>query len=137
MYKLKIKKGPRGLVFLTIFLTFSIGLLESLGAPHAITYIFDITTVVMLFFLLGKRDALNNKTVLFQLILFVFGTNLRKFRESIGVSQEKFADMCGLHRTYISDIERFQRSISLNNVQKIADALGVETYKLFVETEDK
>lgn len=70
-------------------------------------------------------------------ILFVFGTNLRKFRESIGVSQEKFADMCGLHRTYISDIERFQRSISLNNVQKIADALGVETYKLFVETEDK
>ena len=68
-------------------------------------------------------------------ILFVFGTNLRKFRESIGVSQEKFADMCGLHRTYISDIERFQRSISLNNVQKIADALGVETYKLFVETE--
>lgn len=70
-------------------------------------------------------------------ILYVFGTNLRKFRESIGVSQEKFADMCGLHRTYISDIERFQRSISLNNVQKIADALGVETYKLFVETEDK
>ena len=68
-------------------------------------------------------------------ILYVFGTNLRKYREKLGVSQEKFADMCGLHRTYISDIERFQRSISLNNVQKIADALGVETYKLFIEME--
>lgn len=68
-------------------------------------------------------------------ILRVFGTNLRKYREGIGVSQEKFADMCGLHRTYISDVERFQRSISLNNVQKIADALGVETYKLFLKEE--
>ena len=46
-------------------------------------------------------------------ILNVFGTNLRKFRNELGISQEKFAEMCGLHRTYISDIERFQRSISL------------------------
>lgn len=68
-------------------------------------------------------------------ILRVFGTNLRKYRENIGVSQEKFAEMCSLHRTYISDVERFQRSISLNNVQKIADALGVETYKLFLKEE--
>lgn len=68
-------------------------------------------------------------------ILRVFGTNLRKYRENIGISQEKFAEMCGLHRTYISDVERFQRSISLNNVQKIADALGVETYKLFLKEE--
>lgn len=66
-------------------------------------------------------------------ILKVFGSNLRKYRNSLGVSQEKFADMCGLHRTYISDIERFQRSIALENIQKIADALGVETYKLFLD----
>ncbi len=66
-------------------------------------------------------------------ILKVFGTNLRKYRNELGVSQEKFAEMCGLHRTYISDIERFQRSIALSNVQKIADALGIETYKLFLE----
>ncbi len=66
-------------------------------------------------------------------IIKVFGTNLRKYRKEIGVSQEKFAEMCGLHRTYISDIERFQRSIALDNVQKIADALGVDTYKLFIE----
>jgi len=69
-------------------------------------------------------------------IIRVFGTNLRKYRTARGLSQEKFAEACGLHRTYISDIERFQRSISLENVQKIADALGVETYKLFMERED-
>ncbi len=66
-------------------------------------------------------------------IIKVFGANLRKYRKELGVSQEKFAEMCGLHRTYISDIERFQRSISLENIQKIADALGIETYLLFVE----
>lgn len=70
-------------------------------------------------------------------ILNVFGTNLRKYRNELGVSQEKFAEMCGLHRTYISDIERFQRSIALENVQKIADALNIETYKLFVEDNKK
>ena len=68
-------------------------------------------------------------------IVKVFGKNLRKFRTALGVSQEKFAEMCGLHRTYISDIERFQRSISLDNIQKIADALGIETYRLFMDSE--
>lgn len=66
-------------------------------------------------------------------ILKVFGTNLRKYRKIKGFSQEKFAEIAGLHRTYISDIERFQRSIALENVQKIADALEVKTYKMFVE----
>lgn len=68
-------------------------------------------------------------------IVKVFGTNLRTYRNKLGVSQEKFAEMCGLHRTYISDVERFKRSIALENVQKIANALGVETYKLFIEGE--
>ena len=66
-------------------------------------------------------------------ILKIFGRNLRNYRTSRQLSQEKFAEMCGLHRTYISDIERGQRSISLGNVQKIADALGIKTYKLFLE----
>ena len=68
-------------------------------------------------------------------ILKVFGTNLRKYREEKNISQEKFAEKSGLHRTYISDVERFQRSISLGNVQKIADALEIETYLLFKEEE--
>ena len=66
-------------------------------------------------------------------IITVFGTNVRKYRIERGVSQEKFAELCGLHRTYISDIECFRRSISLDNIQKIADALEIETYKLFME----
>lgn len=69
-------------------------------------------------------------------IIKVFGTNLRKYRNQLGVSQEKFGGMCGLHRTYISDIERFKRSIALENVQKIADALQIETYKLFIEDKE-
>ncbi len=68
-------------------------------------------------------------------IIKVFGTNLRKYRTKLGISQEKFVEMCGLHRTYISDIERFQRSISLSNIQKISDALKIEAYKLFIEDE--
>ena len=66
-------------------------------------------------------------------ILKVFGKNLRKYRTDKKISQEKFAEICNLHRTYISDIERGQRSIALNNIQKIADALEIETYKLFLE----
>lgn len=66
-------------------------------------------------------------------IIKVFGNNVRKYRTGMKISQEKFAELCGLHRTYISDIECFRRSISLDNIQKIADALDVETYKLFME----
>lgn len=66
-------------------------------------------------------------------IVKVFGTNLRKYRTEKGYSQEKFAELCGLHRTYISDIECFQRNISLENIQRIADALEIESYKLLIE----
>lgn len=65
-------------------------------------------------------------------IIKVFGTNLKKYRTEQGLSQEKFAEICGLHRTYISDIECFTRNVSLENVQKIADALEIDTYKLFL-----
>lgn len=66
-------------------------------------------------------------------IIKVFGSNVRKYRMQEKLSQEKFAELCGLHRTYISDIECFRRSISLDNIQKIATALNIETYKLFIE----
>lgn len=69
-------------------------------------------------------------------IVKVFGTNLKKYRTKLGLSQEVFADKCGMHRTYISAIECYRRSISLENIQRIADALEIETYKLFVESED-
>ena len=68
-------------------------------------------------------------------IIKVFGSNVRQYRMQRNLSQEKFAELCGLHRTYISDIECFRRSISLDNIQKIADALEIDTYKLFFEDE--
>ncbi|MBR7133886.1 MAG: helix-turn-helix transcriptional regulator [Clostridia bacterium] len=66
-------------------------------------------------------------------IIKIFAANMKKYRISSGLSQEKFAEKCGLHRTYISGVERCQRNISIENVQRIADALEIETYKLFVE----
>ena len=66
-------------------------------------------------------------------IVKVFGTNLKKYRTSMGISQEAFADKCGMHRTYISAIECYRGSICLGNIQRIADALEIEAYKLLVE----
>lgn len=66
-------------------------------------------------------------------IVKVFGTNLKKYRKAQGLSQEAFAEKCGLHRTYISAIECYRRSIALENIQRIADALKIDTYKLFLE----
>lgn len=68
-------------------------------------------------------------------IVKVFGTNVRKYRNEKGLSQEKLGELSNLHRTYISDIERFKRSIALENIQQIADALNIDTFRLFIEPE--
>lgn len=54
-----------------------------------------------------------------------FGDKLRQIRNEKGFSQEKLALKCGLHRTYISDIERGARNVSLINIEKIAKALTI------------
>ena len=69
-------------------------------------------------------------------IIKVFATNVRKYRMRQGLSQEAFAEKAGLHRTYISALECEKRSIALDNVQKIADALNVDTYLLFVDDQN-
>lgn len=61
-----------------------------------------------------------------------FGLTLKKHRLAKSLSQEKLAEITGLHRTYISSVERGKRSISLNNIQKIATALEIEIFKLFI-----
>lgn len=65
----------------------------------------------------------------------VFSQNLKTSRMKLGLSQEHFAEKAGLHRTYISAIERGKRSISLDNIQKFADALQVDVYLLFINQE--
>ena len=69
-------------------------------------------------------------------IIKIFGTNVKLYRQRQNISQEKLAEKSGLHRTYISDIERFKRSISLENIQKIAIALNLKPYVLLMEEED-
>ena len=69
-------------------------------------------------------------------IIKVFGSNVKAYRQRIGLSQEAFAEKCGMHRTYISAIECFRRSISLENIQQIADALEIEPYQLLLENRE-
>ncbi len=69
-------------------------------------------------------------------ILMSFGRTIRKIRISNGISQEKFADMCELHRTYISDIELGKRNVSLENIEKMAIALNLKISQLFKEVEN-
>ena len=61
-----------------------------------------------------------------------FGRNIRKYRLLKGYSQEKLAELAGLHRTYISDLERGNRSISLGNIEKLANVLEIDLHKLFI-----
>ena len=70
-------------------------------------------------------------------IVKIFGTNVKYYRQSIGLSQEAFAEKCGMHRTYISAIECYRRSISLDNIQRIADALEIDAYKLLLENQEE
>ena len=69
-------------------------------------------------------------------IIKVFGSNVKAYPQRIGLSQEAVAEKCGMHRTYISAIECFRRSISLENIQKIADALEIEPYQLLLENRE-
>lgn len=58
-------------------------------------------------------------------LLKMFGQRVRTIRLSKKISQETLAEMANLHRTYISDVERGTRNISLSNAKKIAKALNV------------
>lgn len=58
-------------------------------------------------------------------ILIQFGNNVRRIRKQKSLSQEELADLAGLHRTYIGMIERGEKNITLNNIEKIAKALEV------------
>lgn len=69
-------------------------------------------------------------------IVKIFGDNVKKYRTRQQLSQEAFAEKCGLHRTYISAIECYRRSIALENIQRIADALEIDTYKLFLSDKE-
>lgn len=60
-----------------------------------------------------------------------FGRALRRRREALGISQEELAHRAGLHRTYVGDVERGERNVSLLNIVKLASALGTAPSELF------
>jgi transcriptional regulator with XRE-family HTH domain len=60
----------------------------------------------------------------------VLAANLIRLRAERGWSQEALAFECGLHRTFVAHVERQARNISLDNLERIATALGVPPYRL-------
>lgn len=61
-----------------------------------------------------------------------FGKRLRQLREERGWSQEEFADRAGLHRTYVSAVERGVRNPTLSVIERLAKAVGVSMAELIV-----
>lgn len=63
--------------------------------------------------------------------LVEFGKNIQLFRKEKNISQEKLAELAGLHRTYIGMIERGEKNITLKNIYKISIALKINIIELF------
>jgi transcriptional regulator with XRE-family HTH domain len=64
-------------------------------------------------------------------VLVEFGNKVREKRNQLGLSQEELAARANLHRTYIGMIERAEKNITLENIEKLAKALGVKISNLF------
>lgn len=60
----------------------------------------------------------------------ILGQNLRAYRKARGLSQEAFADVLGVHRTYMGGLERGERNLTLKSVEKIAARIKVEPLAL-------
>jgi transcriptional regulator with XRE-family HTH domain len=60
-----------------------------------------------------------------------FGFAVKVRREELGLTQEDLADRANIHRTYLSDIERGTRNLSLVNIERMAEALSVSMSELF------
>jgi len=64
-----------------------------------------------------------------------FAVNLRKARVAAGFSQEELAAKAGLHRNYVGSVERNEKNISIDTIERLADALRVEVVTLLAREE--
>jgi len=60
----------------------------------------------------------------------ILAANLRRYRGNVHLSQEALADAAGLHRTFVGAVERSERNISVDNIEKLARALNVQGFEL-------
>lgn len=63
----------------------------------------------------------------------IVGRNLRAYREARGLSQEAFAEVLGVHRTYMGGIERGERNLTLKSVERIASRIELDPRSLLVD----
>lgn len=68
-------------------------------------------------------------------LLRAFGASVRAIRLDRALSQEALAERAGLHRTYVGDIERGRRNVSLVNIDRLARALSTSPADLLVDTD--
>lgn len=59
-----------------------------------------------------------------------FAENLRQLREDRGLTQEELAEKANLHRTYVGSVERGERNVTIDSMQRLADALDVPVWSL-------
>lgn len=71
------------------------------------------------------------------MIKMAFGKACRDYREKMNISQEKFALLIGMDRTYYASVESGKRNISIQNIEKIADGLGISLAELMNKVENE
>lgn len=72
-----------------------------------------------------------------KIIKEIIARNIRKYRAGANISQERLAELCDLHRTYIGSVERCERNITINTLCTLANALNITVIELLTDYENR